>query len=186
MDDEKIIALYWLRDESAIAETRQKYGALCRSIALRILGDRSEAEECEQDVYLDAWQGMPPARPAVLSAYLSTVTRRRALDRWRHGHAEKRGGGTVTASLDELSECLPDGEDVAKAAEALELAEHLSAFLRSLPPLEASVFLRRYWFFDSVGEICRRYGLGKSQVKMMLLRTRKKLSAYLFERGIEV
>lgn len=184
MEDEKIITLYWLRDEQAIRETATRYGAYCRAIAMRILHDSGAAEECEQDVYLEAWQTIPPKRPEVLSAYLGMLTRRRALDRWRRTHAKKRGGDAVSLSLSELAECLPGGEEVGAAAEEAELAACLSAFLRTLPEREADVFLRRYWFLDTVGEISRRYHLGKSCVKMMLMRTRESLARYLSERGI--
>ncbi len=179
MDDEKIIALYWQRKETAVRETKIKYGRYCYSIAQNILGDREDAEECENDTYLDAWKSMPPAKPRVLSVFLGTITRRIALDRWRCRTAAKRGNGESVLSLCELEECIPAEQTIGDRLDTAQLAEHISVFLRALPEAESNVFLRRYWYCDSVDAICHRYGFGKSKVKMMLLRTREKLRAHL-------
>lgn len=186
MEDERIIDLYWQRDERAIAETKKAYGRYCYAIAYRILSSHEEAEECENDTYLDAWNGIPPARPQPLSAFLGMLSRRIALDRWRKGQAKKRGGDRVLLSLDELAECLPGEEEPDAGLEAQELAAHISAFLRSRPRIESDVFLRRYWFFDSIQEIATRYRMGQSRVKMLLKRTRERLMAYLKEREVMI
>lgn len=183
MDDQKIVALYWQRDESAIAETQKKYGRFCYSIAYNLLHSHEDAEECENDTYLDAWNTIPPQKPAILSSFLGMITRRRALDRYRVKRAQKRGGDTVHVSFEELEECIaaPYSMDDEDATEALTAA--LNRFLCRLPSRECDVFLRRYWFFDSVRDICERYGYGESKVKMMLKRTRDKLAAYLKKEG---
>ncbi len=184
MDDEKIIAMYWARNESAIEETRKKYGKYCRSIAYKILGNGLDAEECENDTYFAAWQSIPPARPTVLSVFLGAITRRLSLDRWRKRYAEKRGGGTAEISLHELEECIPCGKSIDDEMDEKVISAALSDFLRKLPEREASVFIRRYWYFESVSEIAKRYGFGESKVKMMLKRTRDKLLVYLEKEGI--
>lgn len=186
MDDSKIIALYWQRKETAVRETKLKYGRYCYSIAYNILGDRSDAEECENDTYLDAWKRMPPAKPSILSVFLGTITRRIALDKWRMHTAAKRGGGESALPLHELEECIPDAQTIDDRVDAARLAEYISAFLRTLPEAESNVFLRRYWHCDTVDAICHRYGFGKSKVKMMLLRTREKLRTYLEKEEIFV
>lgn len=186
MDDERIIALYWARSEDAIKETRNKYGRYCYAIAYKILGNESDAEECESDAYFAAWNSIPPAKPTALSVFLGAITRRLSLDRWRRRYAEKRGGGEIVLSLCELEECIPSGKSIDETIEEKELSAAISDFLRQLPQAESSVFIRRYWYFDSVSDIAGRYGFGESKVKMMLKRTREKLLVYLKKEGIFV
>ncbi len=184
MEDSRIVALYWERDESALTLTRRKYGAYCHAIAWQILHSREDAAECENDTYLRAWNAMPPDRPHGLRAYLGAITRRLSLDRWRERKSQKRGGGEVALSLEELGECVSHPDTVPMAVEAGETAAILSDFLRSLPSAECDVFLRRYWYLDSVAQIARRYGYSESKVKMTLKRTRDKLRAVLEKEGI--
>ena len=179
MDDEKIIALYWARQEKAISETKRKYGRYCYSIAYRVLRNKQDAEECENDTYLNVWNLIPPTKPTVFSAFLGIITRRISLDRFRKYYAEKRGGGETAISLDELEECISNGKTLDEEIEEKMLAEAISSFLRTLPETEASVFIHRYWHFRSVAEIAKLYGFGESKVKMMLKRTREKLRLYL-------
>ena len=183
MDDNQIVELYWHRDEAAIAETEKKYGPYCLTIARRILENAEDARECVNDTYLGAWNAIPPHRPAVLSAFLGKITRRLSLKKRRDQSREKRGGGICTESADEIAECLPSGESVEDALDAKELTAVLDAFLGELPRDERRVFLRRYWYFDSVWEIAARYGFGESKVKMMLKRTRDRLRARLEKEG---
>lgn len=183
MEDKRIIEMYWQRDEQALTLTRRKYGAYCHAIALQILHNREDADECENDTYLRAWNAMPPDRPHGLRAYLGAITRRLSLDRWRKRTTQKRGG-EVALSLEELGECVPHPDTVPEAVEVGETAAILSDFLRSLPAVECDVFLRRYWYFDAVAQIARRYGYSESKVKMTLSRTREKLRDRLEKEGI--
>ena len=184
MEDSRIVDLYWQRDETAIAETEKKYGKYCLSVARRILDDRQDAEECVNDTYLGAWNAMPPHRPAVLPTFLGKIARRLSLKKRRDRTAGKRGGGIVAESLDELEDCIPSGQRIDDALEGRELEAAVNAFLEGLPADERRVFLRRYWYFDSVREISVRYGFGESKVKMTLKRTRDKLRARLEKEGI--
>lgn len=183
MDDKKIVELYWQRNESAISETKAQYGKYCYSIAYGILKNNEDAQECENDTYLEAWNSIPPKKPVRLSAFLGTITRQKAIDKWRRKNALKRGG-EVGLSLDELEGCIPDNRAIDDHLLAEELAKKISDFLRTLPQNERIVFVRRYWYFDSVNDICERFGYGKSKVKMMLKRTRDKLISYLEQEGV--
>lgn len=183
MDDERIVEMYWARNEKAIGETRKKYGRYCYSIAYRIVRNEADAEECESDTYFFAWNRIPPAKPTALSVFLGAITRRIALDRLRKKCAEKRGGGEAEISLCELEECIPSGKSIDDAIEEQALSSAISDFLRTVSETEASVFVRRYWYFESVFEIARRYGFGESRVKMILKRTRDKLLVYLEKEG---
>ena len=183
MEDSRIITLYWQRDESALVLTCARYGAYCREIAWHILQDREDAAECENDTYWRAWQRMPPDRPHGLRPYLGAITRHLALDRWRASHADKRGGGEVALSLEELGACVGTAHSVEDEAERTVLAALLSAFLGSLPRAECDLFVRRYWYMDSVAQIAARYGYSESKVKMTLKRTRDKLRSRLEKEG---
>lgn len=182
MPDDRIVALYWSRAENAIAETDTKYGGYCRSIAYNILFDAQDAEESVNDTYLDAWDSMPPHKPAVLSTFLGKITRRISIDRWRYGHAQKRGGGQMEAVLDELADCAsPD--DVETALEQSEMARLIRAFLDGLPTVERRVFLCRYWYMDPIADIAKSYGISVSKATSMLHRTRGKLRQLLEGEG---
>lgn len=186
MVDDKIVELYWQRDERAIRETRMKYGRYCYSIAYNILHNTEDAQECENDTYLGAWNSMPPQRPSQLSSFLGAISRRVSLDRWRRKSAAKRGGGETALSMTELEECIPSGKSIEESIDTARLAELISLFLQTLPDDESMVFLRRYWYFDSIDMICKRFGYGESKVKMILFRTRQKLLECLEKEGVFV
>ncbi len=182
MEDSLIIDLYWQRSERAISETDQKYGSYCRSIAYGILNCREDTEECVSDTWLRAWEAMPPQRPNKLSAFLGRITRNLALDRWDYYHAAKRSG-SFDLVLSELSECIPSPRD---DFAQLELTQLLNDFLRTLPKSNRTLFLRRYWYCDSISQLARRYGMGESAVKSSLFRTRNKLKVYLEKEGVGI
>ncbi len=184
MDDERIIDLYWARDERALEETERKYGGYCHTIARNILSDGEDARECVNDTWLGAWNAMPEDRPRRLAVYLGTITRRVALNRWKAAHTAKRGGGETALAVEELSECIPGGRSAEACLEAAELGRTVEGFVRALPDVERQVFLCRYWYLDPVADIARRFGFSQSKVKSMLARTRQRLWAYLRKEGL--
>ena len=184
MKDADIIALYWARSEEAIAETDQKYGAYCHSIAYHILHDHPECEECVSDTWLKAWNAMPPQRPDRLRAFLGKITRNLSLRRWESRTAQKRGGGEVPLVLEELAECVPAPQRVEQAVEDRLALEIIESFLGDLPAQTRKIFLRRHWYLASVKEIAADFGIGESKVKMTLLRTREKLKEALEKVGV--
>ena len=183
MEDLGIVALFWQRDEQALAEVSQKYTGYCRRIAYNILGDDSDTEESVNDTWLAAWDSIPPHRPAVLSAYLGKLTRRIARHRLEKRTASKRGGGEYTEALEELADCIPAAESTEDAVDAAALAALIDGFVRTLPARERSVFIRRYFAAEPVKEIAARMGMSVGGVKSMLLRTRRKLAAVLEKEG---
>ena len=183
MEDSMIVELYWQRSEQAIYETQRKYDRFCLSIASNILPLREDAQECVNDTYLAAWNAMPPNRPSILSAFLGKLTRRISIDRWRKLSADKRGGGSVPAALDELSACIPSGADPAAQAEAKELARAIDRFLDTLPQAQRRIFLMRYFDLSSLRDIAAKSSLSESKVKSMLHRIRGKLRLFLQEEG---
>ena len=184
MEDRKILELYLTRSEQAIRETETKYGAYCYSVAIHILEDRQDAQECVSDTWLSAWNSIPPQRPRVFSAFLARITRNLAIDRWRESRTAKRGGGEMKYALDELSGCIPGGESPEGEVLRQELLASVSAFLGKLPETERSVFLCRYWYFDSAEDIAANFGFSSGKVRSMLHRTRKKLQNHLKKEGL--
>lgn len=179
MEDHAIIDLYWARSEEAIPATDEKYGKLLAHVARNILRDRLDVEECVNDSYLGAWNAMPPQRPNVLRSFLCRITRNLALDRSDYIHAAKRNAGCTT-SLEELESI---GDPRGDFEEEVILAQLINGFLEQLGPEARVIFLRRYWFFDSVREVARRLNCTESKVTASLHRTRKQFRTYLEQEG---
>lgn len=182
MEDEAIVALFWRRSPQAIEELDKKYGRLCRKLANNIVNSREDAEECVNDAYLGVWNAIPPARPHPLRAYLVKVVRNVAWKVCERRQAAKRSGCTV--ALEELEGCLTDGKTVEDEVEARELAQLIEAFLDTLTAKERVIFMRRYGFLDSYGEIARRVGISEKNVSVRLSRMRRKLRDYLGEQEV--
>jgi len=186
MDDNKILNLFFARDEAALDSVADKYGAYCRAVAQGILHDREDAMECVNDTYLRAWEAIPPARPGILRIYLAKITRNLALDKHRRRNAAKRGGDTVTTLYGELTECLPAANNIEVEAEAGHITAAIDASLRQMKQEMRLVFMRRYWHADSIEKIADRYHMSVGKVKSMLFRARKKLRADLEGEGVYV
>lgn len=184
MDDKRIIDLFFDRSENAVAETARKYGGYCYSIAYNILTNNEDAEESVNDTYMAAWNAMPPHRPSVLAAFLGKITRNLSLDRWRRRGREKRSGGQLPLALEELGECVDPGAGIESAYARKELARSLNRFVGALKEPERSVFVCRYWYFDSVRQVAEHFGFTEAKVATMLVRTRKKLRAQLEKEGV--
>lgn len=183
MEDNKIIALYLERSEDAIKETDKKYRRYCHSIAYSILNSDEDSEECVNDTYLKLWSEIPPTIPRKLSAFAGKITRNLALDRYEYLSAEKRGGNTEVI-LYEISDAIPsDTEDeICESA----LSEALNAFLSTLSPKSRRIFVKRYWYSDSISEISSACRMSEVAVKVSLCRTREKLKKFLEGKGIKI
>jgi len=186
MDDNKIIELYFKRNENAISATAEKYGGYCYSVAYNILQNKQDSDESVNDTYLGAWNSIPPHKPNNLSAYLAKLTRNISLNIWRKKNTDKRGNGEVPVALEELKECLPSQNLVDDEVQANELSIIIDAFLRKLPQEERVIFVRRYWYLEPVADIAKNMNLGLSKVKMTLHRTRIKLHKELQKGGYDI
>lgn len=182
MEDAQIVALYFARDERAIKETSSKYGRLCFSIAHNILRSAEDSEECVNDTYLGVWNTIPPQKPTHFMAYLCKITRNLSLKRLEYNSAQKRTTDLMV-SFEELEAVLSDNQ-IRNNMENEELGAAISRFLRTESAESRNVFLRKYWFFDSISDISERYGFSTGKVKSMLHRTRNRLKLYLRKEGI--
>jgi len=186
MEDEAIVRLYWQRDEGAIRETREKYGAYLGKIAWQILANREDSEESVSDTYLRAWDSMPPQKPAALSTYLGRLTRQLSIDVYRRKHRAKREGSEYALSLTELEDCVSGGDSTGEEVDLHLLAEALGRYLQGLSPEARTVFLGRYYFMDPLREIAASHGFTEGKVKSLLYRTRQGLREHLVKEGFSV
>ena len=184
MEDTAIVELYWARDQRAITESERSYGAYCRSIAKNILNLYEDAEECVNDTWMRSWNAMPPQRPSRLAAFFGKITRNLALDRWRQSHADRRGGGQIPVALEELGDCVGRRSSVGEDLEAEDTARLISAFLRRKSKLDRQLFVRRYWYMETISELMFWSGLGENQIKSRLHRMRLQLGDYLSKEGV--
>lgn len=183
MEDQKIIELYWAREEEAIRATSDKYGGLCRAVVGSILASPEDSEECVNDTWLGLWNAIPPQRPRRLAAYVGRVARNLALKRYDYVTAQRRNPQAVR-SLEELGECVSGRESMETELENRRIERVIGDFLWGQEEEKRNVFLLRYWYFASIEEICGRTGFGESKVKSMLSRTRQKLRQHLEQEGI--
>lgn len=184
MEDLRIIELYFERDERAIKETDAKYGKLCRSVAYNILNNHEDSEECVNNVYAGVWNAIPPTRPNNFMSFVCKIARNLSLKRLEFIKREKRSRD-VLISLEELEDVLPD-ESYAPDVSDEDVGKLISKFLRRQKEDVRNVFIRKYYFFDSIGEIAERYSFTESKVKNMLFYTRNKLKDYLIKEGVEL
>jgi len=184
MEDLKIIELYFERNEQAIKETDLKYGKLCHRIAYNILNDREDSKECVNDTYVGVWNAIPPTRPNNFTAFICRIARNLSLKRLEFIKREKRSAD-VLLSFEELAAVLPD-ERYAPNISDEDVGRVISEFLRDQKEDAKNVFVRKYYFFDSISEIAKRYSFTESKVKNMLFNTRNKLKDYLIKEGIEI
>ena len=183
MDDNKIIELFFARNEKALSESQQKYGRYCRLIAKNILPSDEDTEEVLNDTLLCAWNTIPPENPKSLKVYLGTLARNLSLDRYRKMKAEKRGGCEVSLCLEEAEEFLADTKSISEEYERREFVKFLNNFLHSLPDRECDIFVRRYFYCDSTADIANRFAVKEPNVLVILSRTRKKLKKVLEKGG---
>ncbi len=184
MEDEKIVALYFERNEDAIQESEVKYGKYCHTISYNVLRNVEDTEECVNDTWIHAWNAIPPTRPVSLKAFLGKIARNLSLNRLQENHAQKRGNGENYTALEELDEILSAPRTVEEEVEGKLLKETIDLFLEGLSEKYRIVFMQRYWYFYSIEEIARLNGYTVNNVKSLLFRTRKRLKDHLEKEGV--
>lgn len=182
MNDQAIVSMFWERNEDAIGESKKQYEDYCLYIANNVLHNRQDSEECLNDALLAAWKSIPPHKPENLKTYIGKLIHEIAIDRWRKNNRQKRIRSELVQSLDEIEEIV-SGRDFDEEIEEAELSREISRYLYSISETKRNVFIRRYWYYDSIESICKRYGFGKSKVLVMLKRTRDDLALHLKKEG---
>lgn len=183
MEDSRIVELYLQRDETAIRQSAEKYGSRLRALAYGIVNDTQTAEECENDTYMQAWNSIPPHEPrSYLYAFLARITRHVSLNRCRDNSRLKRSAFLYQLSA-EMEQCLPAPDDAACRLDDVALGEAINGFLGELDEEKRNIFIRRYWYLDSIADISKRFALSESKVKTTLLRSRNRLREHLVKEG---
>ena len=186
LDDYRIVELYLERNDSAINETAEKYGNRLRSLSYTITNDTQTAEECENDTYLQAWNLIPPHKPiSYLYAFLARITRNISLSVCRERSRLKRSAHICELS-NELEECIPDSYDMEQKIDDIAFAEVINSFLAELDREKRNIFVRRYWYLDSIADISKRFGVSESSVKTTLYRCRNQLRNFLEKEGYAI
>ncbi len=185
MQDEEIVLLYELRQETAIMETDNAYGKLLTGFSFHIVNDYQDAEECVSDTYLRTWDSIPPNHPNSLKAYLLRIVRNISLNCVRTRKSKKRGGGEYQVALDELLEII-SGRETEDIVDAICLRDALNDYLNDLPKEKKAIFMARYWYFNSIKEIAKNLCISESKVKMSLCRCRDELKSHLKKEGFEL
>lgn len=185
MTDEKIIELFWERNEAAIRETSEKYGKLCFFISQNILSGIEDSEEVVNDAYLAVWNAIPEKRPSHFSVFLGRIVRNLALKKHEYNSAEKRNPNAV-CSLDELNDCVSGRVSMESELENKRIERLISQFLWKQKEEKRGIFIRRYWYFESIQKISKSTGFSESKIKSILFHLRKRLRMYLEQEGIEV
>ncbi|MBR6772566.1 MAG: RNA polymerase sigma factor [Clostridia bacterium] len=186
MEDNKIVELYLQRDETAISLTAEKYGSKLRNLAFGIVNDVQTAEECENDTYMEAWKSIPPHEPkSYLYAFLARITRHISLNFCRNRNSLKRSA-LICELTAEMEQCIPSPNDVECRIDDMVFSQLLNDFLSSLAEEKRNVFIRRYWYLDSIAAISKRFSLSESKVKTMLFRCRKQLLEHIEKENYEL
>jgi len=186
LDDNEILSLYFTRAESAVVETAKKYGNYCFAIAKKILNSNQDAEECVNDTYFRAWNAIPPDRPTFLQAFLGKITRNLSFNKYKQNRTAKRGGGDIALLLSELEDCVPSSIGVEAQYESNLTAVVINDCLLTMDKESRIVFVRRYYYADSIKDIAARFEMSESKVKSMLFRARNKLREHLEKEGVTI
>ena len=186
MEDSEIVKLLTERSEQAVAAVSQKYGRYCKKIALNILQNNEDADECVNEALMKLWNSSPPSTPDALQLFLARIVKSAAYDKLRLSQREKRGGGEVALVFEELEEIISDTKSVEDTMERKEMMSSISRFLRKSKDNDRQVFVLRYWYCCGVPEIAKELGLKEENVYVILSRTRTKLREHLKKEGYDV
>lgn len=186
MNDKEIVDLFFERSEKAIDAVMNKYHGYCRKIAMSVLGNAQDSEDCVNDTLYKAWNSIPPHKPDNLKGFIGKLARGCALDMRRKNVADKRGGGEVPLVYEELSEVISDSSNAESAVEYSELVDAVNAFLKKLSKEKRSIFVQRYSLFEEIPQIASEHGVTDNYIRVTLNRTRTKLKKFLKERGYDL
>ncbi|MCL2386862.1 MAG: RNA polymerase sigma factor [Defluviitaleaceae bacterium] len=186
LDDFVIVEMFFRRQESAITESKLKYGNRLFKTSKNILHSNEDAEECVNDTLLKAWEVIPPNRPTMLGAFLAKIVRNLSINKWETKSASKRGGKEPNLLLSELEDCLPAKTKTEDQHESAQITQAINAFLNNTDKTARVAFVLRYFHGESIRAVSERFQMSESKVKSILFRTRKKLKTHLEKEGINI
>ena len=185
LNDSEIIDLFYMRSEQAIIELSVKYGNVCNKVAKNILNNILDAEECVNDAYLGAWNTIPPQNPNPLLTYISRIVRNLSIKKY-HSNTSVKRNSFYDVALDELESCIPSGKTIESELDAKELSRIIDDFLDTLDKENRVMFVRRYWYSDSISDIAEKFQISSNDVSVRLFRIREKLKKYLKKEGVKI
>ena len=185
IEDEKIIEMFFGRSEQGIRELDIKYGKVCHNLSYHIVGSRQDAEECVNDAYLGAWNTIPPQNPNPLLTYISRIVRNLSIKKY-HSNTSVKRNSFYDVALDELESCIPSGKTIESELDAKELSRIIDDFLDTLDKENRVMFVRRYWYSDSISDIAEKFQISSNDVSVRLFRIREKLKKYLKKEGVKI
>ena len=183
LEDSKIIELFFDRSEEAITELSEKYGQVCKSVAENILNNQLDSEECVNDAFLAVWNTIPPQKPEHLLSYVCRIVRNLAIKKYHANTAQKRNS-IYDVALDEIKECFPSSVSVEDEIESVEFSKEIDRFLESMDKQSRILFVRRYYYSDSIEELSELFRTSKHNISVRLSRIRKQLKNYLIKEGV--
>ncbi len=185
LEDNKIIELFFARMEQAIVELSAKYGTVCSRIARNILKNDLDAEECVNDTYLAAWNTIPPQKPDPLKTYIFRIVRNISIAKY-HANTSVKRNSYYDVALEELENCLTPPATIEQEIEESELSKQIDCFLDTLDKENRVMFVRRYWYSDSISDIAEQFHISNHNVSVRLSRIREKLKNHLKKEGYEI
>lgn len=185
MDDSKIIELFYERSEQAIIELSKKYGSVCKKVANNILNNKLDSEECVNDAFLGAWNTIPPQKPDPLLSFVCRIVRNLAIKKYHSNTAAKRNS-IYDVSLDELENCFSAFNSSEDELDSRETARIIDRFLETLDKENRIMFVRRYWYSDSITDLAELFHTSSHNISVRLSRTRAKLKKYLIKEGVSL
>ena len=180
--DERIVELYWERNEQAVSETDFKYKKYLSTVAYNIVHDPQDCEECLNDTYVGAWNAMPPARPTALKAFLTTIIRRISVNRYHSNRRNPAVPSNMTLSLSDVESFVHE-DDATDEYDAQRLGGIISDFLRSLDERRRYIFMSRYYVANTVDKIAADLSVSRSTVNRELASIRQALKEILEREG---
>ena len=167
-------------DESALAEIIDAYTPYVGTIIYHIIGTRmgsADVEEVAADVFFSLWNQADLVRPGHLKGYLSRIARNRAVNKLRELRVD------LSLEEDELGGPAGDGTPEAEAI-GREERKAVRRALDAMKEPDREIFLRHYYYCQTVRTISIEMGVNPSTVKSKLARGRGKLKQSLMEGGL--
>ena len=175
MDENKLVKAMRRGELSALEELVNRYTPYVSSVISRILrGRQADVEELTADVFLAAWDNREKLQPGKVKGYLGAIARNRTFNLLRADHEN-------LPLEDDVLLLETDGPD--KELDRRETARIVNKALAQLDKPQRELFVRHYYYGQTVQEAALAMGLNLSTAKTWLRRGRETLKTYLRKEG---